>query len=148
MSLCSVWCITVGPLTSLDLSNCNFNFADPAGVQTWPTAPAILAELHTDLSQCTNLTRLNLAHNRLGDCFLEGFVTTFLPACTALAHLDLQDTDIRNMGTRRLARLLPQIPNLVDLNLTTNNLTAETIADVRRAWVRTHTHAHGLRMDP
>jgi Ran GTPase-activating protein (RanGAP) involved in mRNA processing and transport len=135
------------PLTSLDLSNCGFNFPDPAGVQTWPTTPALLAQLHRDLSQCTNLTRLNLAHNRLGDCFLDGFVTTVLPACTALAHLDLEDTEIRNMGTRRLARLLPQIPNLVDLNLTTNNLTAETIADIRRAWFRTHTHTHGLRMD-
>jgi Ran GTPase-activating protein (RanGAP) involved in mRNA processing and transport len=135
------------PLTSLDLSKCDFNFADPAGVQTWPTTPAALAELHRDLSQCTNLTRLNLAHNRLGDCFLDGFVTTFLPACTALAHLDLEDTEISNMGTRRLARLVPRIPNLVDLNLSTNNLNAETIADVRQAWVRTHAHAHGLRMD-
>jgi len=135
------------PLTSLDLSDCDFNFADPAGTQTWPTTPANLAQLHTDLSQCTNLTRLNLAHNRLGDCFLDGFVATFLPTCTALAHLDLENTEIRNMGTRRLARLLPRIPNLVDLNLSTNNLNAETVADVRQAWARTHAHAHGLRMD-
>ena len=136
------------PLTSLDLSNCDFNFADPAGVQTWPTSPATLAQLHTDLSQCTNLTRLTLARNRLGDCFLDGFVTTVLPACTALTHLDLEETEIRNAGLRRLTKLVPHVPNLVDLNIMHNNCTADTRYDMHRAWLRTHAHAYGLRMDP
>lgn len=136
------------PLTSLDLSNCGLNFPDPAGVQTWPTTPATLAQLHTDLSQCTNLTRLTLARNRLGDCFLDGFVTTVLPACRALTHLDLEETEIRNAGLRRLTKLVPQIPNLVDLNILQNNFTEDTRYDMHRAWVRTHAHAHGLRMDP
>ena len=135
------------PLTSLDLSNCDFNFPDPAGILTWPTTPATLARLHTDLSQCTNLTRLNLSRNRLGDCFLDGFVTTVLPACTALTHLDLEETEIRNVGLRRLTKLVPHMPNLIDLNIMQNNCTADTRYDMHRAWLRTHAHAHGLRMD-
>ena len=111
-------------LTSLHLSGNDFNFHNVNRTEKFMHA----------LEMQPKLIELDLSVNAI-NCAAYQRLAQALPRCTTLALLNLSDTDMSDDEAGAMSDAVAQSPHLTQLNLTWNELSADGVHALRRAWM-------------